>query len=264
MSSGLQLHGTVINSGEQKPSPTLVLLHGLFGMGDNLSGVGRALQDNFTVYKLDLRNHGRSAQSDEMSLAAMAMDVAFFLQQHDITSTAILGHSLGGKVAMQLALNYPALVNRLIVADIAPVTYPGGGHSDVFAGLQAVDLASLTSRRQAEEILSHYIEEEMVRLFLLKSLYRNEQGQFAWRLNIDAVQACYPQLCLGNESDQPFSGPTLFIKGELSAYIQDKHLPTMLQLFPHAELKIVAQASHYLHVEKPNEFNQLVRDFLVP
>ena len=245
MVTGVKLHSSVLNSSEQLSAspdlPPLLLLHGLFGMGDNLAGVGRALQDHFTVYKLDLRNHGRSERSDIMTFAAMAADVALFMDENNMPRAAILGHSLGGKVGMQLAINYPEKVKRLIVADIAPATYKGG-HTDVFAGLKAVDLQTIKTRRDADIALAEHIDEEMIRLFILKNLYRNSDGQFDWRLNVDAVIAAYPQLCLGMEGQQPFDGPVLFIKGELSPYVRDVHMPLIKQLFPQSAIKVIANA----------------------
>jgi esterase len=251
------LHSSV--SGEGR---SVILLHGLFGMGDNLSLVAKVLAENFQVYKLDLRNHGRSPHHDSMSFTEMAADVLSFMDANGIELACVMGHSLGGKVAMQLALDFPDRIERLVVADIAPVDYEGH-HDQVFAGIAAVDLPSIESRRQTDEVLKPFIQEDMVRLFILKSLYRTEQGSFAWRLNADALQRCYPQLSAANISKAAFSGPTLFIKGELSAYIQEKHRVTIQRLFPNADLKIIQGAGHYLHVEKSVVFNNLVKRFLM-
>ena len=205
------LHSAVIGAG-----PPLILLHGLFGMGTNLATVARALAEHFQVFSLDLRNHGRSPRADSMTFAEMADDVAAVMAHKGLQRAHLLGHSLGGKVAMQLALQQPERVRRLVVADIAPVAY-AGGHDEVFAGLNAVDLATLSSRREAEAVLERYIDDSGVRLFVLKSLQRNGQGTFEWLLNIPAIQRCYDDLRQANSSDTPFTGPTLFIKGENSA-----------------------------------------------
>lgn len=250
------LHHTVSGQGEP-----LILLHGLFGMSDNLTSVARLLSGYFTVYCLDLRNHGRSFRADSMRFEEMAADVLAFMDSHDISKAHLLGHSLGGKVAMQLALMAPERVMRLVVADIAPVAYRGN-HDEVFAGLNALDLDNLVSRREAEEVLKQHIEEQGVRLFILKSLARSKAGAFSWRLNIEGIQASYNDLRAGLDSPQPFTGPTLFIKGELSPYIQTDHREDIERLFPQARLKIIQNTGHWLHAEKPVAFNNVVKQFL--
>ena len=250
------LANSVIGDGQP-----LILLHGLFGMGGNLSMIAKPLAESFKVYSLDLRNHGRSPRADSMTLSEMAADVREFMDAHGINRAHLLGHSLGGKVAMQVALNYPKRVERLVVADIAPVAY-SGGHSDVFAGLEAVSLSKLTSRRDADKVLCQFIKEDNVRMFLLKNLYRGEKGEFEWRLNLPALSRCYPCLGQANECDQPFTGPVLFIKGELSDYIKEAYSDATRLLFPRAQLKIIQNTGHWLHAEKPVIFNQLVTRFL--
>ena len=251
-------------SGEDKNGETpLILIHGLFGMGDNLATIARPLAEFFPVYRLDLRNHGRSPRADSMSFPEMAEDILEFMDANNIPCANLLGHSLGGKVAMQLALDCPERVNRLVVADIAPVAY-SGNHDEVFAGIEAVDLEATQSRRDAEDVLRRYIDEDGVRLFLLKSLYRNDSGRFDWRLNVAAIKQCYEQLRAANQADGVFEGQTLFIKGEDSAYIQTSHGDTIKRLFPHASLKIIQGTGHWLHAEKPTVFNKLVEKFLLP
>ena len=250
------LASSVIGQGQP-----LILLHGLFGMGDNLSMVAKPLSEYFQVYRLDLRNHGRSPRADSMTLAEMAADVKAFMDAHGIVRAHLLGHSLGGKVAMQLALDYPERVEKLVVADIAPVSYEGG-HKDVFAGLKAVDLASLSSRRDAENILRQFIQQDNVRLFLLKNLYRNDSGEFQWRINLPVLSRCYENFGQANQGGHPFTGPVLFIKGELSDYITEAYSDATRRLFPNAQLKIIQNTGHWLHAEKPVIFNQLVQRFL--
>jgi esterase len=230
-------------------------------MGDNLSMVAKPLSEYFQVYRLDLRNHGRSPRADSMTLAEMAADVKAFMDAHGIVRAHLLGHSLGGKVAMQLALDYPERVEKLVVADIAPVAYEGG-HKDVFSGLKAVDLASLSSRRDAENILRQFIQQDNVRLFLLKNLYRNDSGEFQWRINLPVLSRCYENFGQANQGGHPFTGPVLFIKGELSDYITAGYSDATRRLFPNAQLKIIQNTGHWLHAEKPVIFNQLVKRFL--
>lgn len=256
----MQLYAST--SGQQQ-GPVIILLHGLFGMGSNLSMVARALADEYCVHSLDLRNHGRSPNATQMTFNDMAGDVIEYMDTQSIGRCHVLGHSLGGKVAMQVALLVPERVTRLIVADIAPVSYQGN-HDDVFAGLHAVDLACLQNRGEAEQVLKEHIAQEGVRQFILKSLYRDDNKQFQWRMNIQGLQDCYEQLrqALVVEKGQQFTGPVLFIKGELSRYIMPEHRETVAALFPHADLKVIQKTGHWLHAEKTVAFNRLVMNFL--
>jgi esterase len=246
------LHGT---AGEW-----LVLLHGLFGSGDNLGALAKVLAADFRVVAVDLRNHGRSPHRPIMNLAAMAADIAALQDDLGIGSSDLIGHSLGGKVAMQLALSQPQRVRRLVIADIAPVVYTPH-HQDIFAGLQAVDLTGLQQRSDADGPLSKFVRESGVRQFLLKSLYRDETG-FHWRFNLPVLLASYKEL-LAAPSGAPFHGPTLFIKGELSDYILAEHESTIRALFPNFTFKMIAGTGHWLHGEKPAVFNKLVQQFLM-
>lgn len=253
----MNLHGKVLGQGYP-----VLLIHGLFGMGDNLAMVARSLAERYQVHSLDLRNHGRSPWADSMHFSDMAADVIDSMDARQIARAHVLGHSLGGKVAMQLALTAAERVARLVVADIAPVTYHSRGHDDVFAALRAVDPVALDSRRDAEVVLERYIDDPAVRQFILKNLYRNSTGRFAWRINIDVLYRCYDQMREGIFSDGAFIGETLFIKGEHSPYIQEKHRAAILRLFPRAQLKIIQGAGHWLHAEKPAAFNKIVGQFL--
>ena len=238
----------------------VILLHGLFGMGDNLLSLAKVLEKNYTVYRVDLRNHGRSGFDKTMSLPEMASDVATWMDQQGIEQADFLGHSLGGKVAMQLALTSPERVNKLVVADIAPVEYPPH-HSDVLEGLQQVKLSELSSRRDADQVLSQFIEEPGVRQFLLKSLYKDEQG-FHWRFNLDVIVSEYDHLRQG-VSGEPFANPVLFIKGEHSKYIRAENQPVIKKLFPNFGFKVIQNTGHWLHAEKPAVFNRLVERFFL-
>lgn len=241
--------------------PPVVLIHGLFGSYDNLGVIERSLSDQFQVINVDVRNHGQSPHHNQMTYQLMAEDLKETLAHHGIDRTAILGHSMGGKLAMAFALAYPQQVSKLVVADVAPVQYPPR-HDAVLTGLAAVDLGQLTSRRQADEQLAQYISESGVRQFLLKSLVK-EGDKFCWRFNLPALIDNYPQLISAPLSDQSYNGPVLFIKGGESDYILREHRPVILQLFPQAQAKIIQGTGHWLHAEKPAAFSKLVRDFLL-
>lgn len=237
----------------------VLLLHGLFGSGDNLGALARALATDFRVVAMDLRNHGRSPHAPTMTLAEMAGDAVALLDTLGIDAAHVVGHSLGGKVAMQLALGHPARVRRLVCADIAPVQYTPH-HQGIFAGLQAVDLAALHQRGDADAVLARFIDAAPVRQFLLKSLYRDDAG-FHWRFDLQALIANYAEV-LAPPTGTPFAGPTLFIKGELSDYLLPEYEPTIRALFPNCGVKIINGTGHWLHGEKPAVFNGLVRSFL--
>lgn len=248
--------------------PPLILLHGLFGSLENLGGITRRLQDQWQIHALDQRNHGASPHTDTMDYPAMADDVLAYMDAQGLEKASILGHSMGGKTAMQVALQAPGRVERIIVADIAPVTYKPR-HDAVLEGLTSVDLGSIRTRQDADRVLADHVEELGVRQFLLKNLVRvgdDEQGQhpgpYRWRLNLPVIEQCYPRLAQAPEGDGPFEGPVLFIKGADSAYIQEKHRDDIRQRFPAADLRIINGTGHWLHAEKPDSFAALCRRFL--
>lgn len=241
--------------------PPLILIHGLFGSASNLGMVARGLAADFTVYSLDVRNHGDSPHCDTMSYKEMATDVIEFMDSQKIEICPILGHSMGGKIAMQVAMDQPKRVQRLIVADVAPVTYPPH-HQGTLAGLKAVADAVITNRNQADGLLAQTIPEAGVRAFLLKSLKRDEQGEFHWILNRAVIEAEYEQLGSANRGS-PYLGEVLFIKGGDSDYIRPDYQNAVNALFPNASLKVIDGTGHWLHAEKPNIFNKLVLRFLL-
>ncbi len=251
----MQLHYQSHGSGAP-----LVILHGLFGTLENWGAQIKALAGQYQVIAVDLRNHGRSPHSGEMNYPAMAADIVALMDALGIDRAHILGHSMGGKAAMQLALNHPQRVDRLVVVDISPVAYRPH-HDDVFKGLYAVDPARLQSRSEADSQLARYVGEPSVRAFLLKNLYRTPEKTFAWRMNLDALHRQYSQISQP-PSGAPFAGETLFIKGGDSDYILPAHREAILSLFPNAGYKLIQGAGHWPHAEKPALFSKLVLSFL--
>ena len=249
------------HSSGQPDSPPVVLIHGLFGSYENLGVIERSLSEHYHVINVDVRNHGRSGHSDDMSYPLMADDLAQTLDQLNVQQAAILGHSMGGKLAMAFALTYPQRVTKLILADIAPVAYPAR-HNSIFAGLNAVDLAGISNRADADKQLAGFINESGVRQFLLKSLVKQHET-FQWRFNLAALQANYQALIGEPMVNGRFDGPVLFIKGGDSDYILPEHRPVIMQLFPAAQAKIIQGTGHWLHAEKPAAFTKLVQDFLL-
>ncbi|MCD8547021.1 MAG: alpha/beta fold hydrolase [Aeromonadaceae bacterium] len=254
----MQLH-TQFHPGNQ--APVVVLIHGLFGSLDNLGQLAKALGTaGFGVLSLDLRNHGRSPHCTEHSYPAMVADLVDLLNTQGVSQVMLLGHSMGGKVAMQFALHHPERVQRLVVVDMAPADYAPGEHDAVFAGLQAVAQQAPLSRAQADACLSQQLTEPAVRQFLLKSFLPDSQA--GWRFNLPVLHAQYPQILAWPSVEGRYPGPTLFIKGELSPYLQPEHQASIHRLFPQARAKLVLGAGHWPHAEKPVLFNKLVVDFL--
>ncbi|WP_426490151.1 alpha/beta fold hydrolase [Hymenobacter sp. 102] len=256
----LQLHFREMGQGTP-----LVILHGLFGTLDNWQTLARRWADaGHRVIVVDLRNHGRSPHAPEHTYALMAEDVHGLFDQLQLgPDTTLMGHSMGGKVAMRFALDHPERLRQLIVVDIAPRFSDMRHQDDIVAGLNAVPLATLQSRQQADEALAQHIKWPDVRQFLLKNLYRREDNSFAWRPNLAALTAEMDDIGAEITAAQPFLKPTLFIRGGKSDYIspEDK-LYAIPALFPNAQVETVVDAGHWVHAEKPEDVFQLVTAFL--
>lgn len=244
--------------------PDLLILHGLFGSAANWNWHAKQFSDRYRVHALDLRNHGQSPHADHMDYPHMAEDVRHYLDHAGLATAHVLGHSMGGKVAMQLALDHPGRVATLIVADIAPVDYSArvSGHEEIFVGLEAVAATEIDSRAAADAILSQHVPDESVRQFLLANLIKAGPGGFQWRFNLPALRANYPHLLAAPKGLGPYPGPTLFLRGELSAYIRKEHQGLIEARFPAVRVETLSGTGHWLHAEQPSAFNQQVSDFL--
>ena len=248
--------------GEDTKRLPLIVLHGLFGMSDNWGTFGRIFGEKMPVHTLDLRNHGHSFHSDEMSLDAMVQDLDNYLNQHGITTANILGHSLGGKVAMQFALEYPWKAAKLVVADIAPKAYPPH-HHDILAALSAVDMNKMTNRADVQQELQKYIHEIGVLQFLLKNVYRSGNSTLDWRFNLDVLKNKYEDFITPDITQSGiYDGPTLFLAGERSNYILPADRPRIHTLFPNAQIQPISNSGHWVQAENPKEFNERVMAFL--
>lgn len=246
---------------KQGQGPALIMAHGIFGSYDNLGAIAKLLVDDFTLYRVDLRNHGRSPHADSMTFPEMAADIVELMDDHQLNQAIVLGHSLGGKTMMELACTHPDRVSHLIVGDIAPVEYPSH-HDPILEGLQSIDLSALKTRGDADKQLQNYVDNLLTRQFLLKNLQRNEDGKFVWRINLKCIVGQYPNLRLNVGGGKRFDGPTLFIRGELSKYIQERNYAEIKNRFPNANIETLSNASHWLHAEKPDEFAALVKQFI--
>jgi len=237
----------------------LVLLHGLFGAGDNWLSVAPALAERFQVFLPDLRNHGNSPHHAVMDYPLMAADVDRLLAAVGLAEASVIGHSMGGKVAMQLACDFPHRVKKLVVVDIAPRTYPPV-HEDILDAMLALDLPSLKSRQQIEDALAADIPSLSLRRFLLKSVGRDDRGVFSWKMNVRGIAENYMRLAA--VARRPFSGPTLFIRGGKSHYITDADELEIRRQFPAAEIRTIEAAGHWVHTDAPEDFMRLVLSFL--
>ena len=253
-----------LDQGQGRP---LVILHGLFGTLDNWQTLARrwATDAGLRVVSVDLRNHGRSFQSAEHTYALMAQDVLDLFDHLGLgPDTTLLGHSMGGKVAMRLALDHPDRLARLVVLDIAPRFSNMRHQDDVLAGLHAVNLTTLASRPEADAALAQHIHDPGTRQFLLKNLYRREDNSFAWRINLPVLAAEVGTIGEGIAGTMPFLRPALFIRGGNSDYITaDDKLHGIPALFPNSQVATVLDAGHWVHAEKPDEVFGLVRDFVL-
>ena len=237
----------------------MIILHGLFGSSDNWMSVAKVLAEQFEVYVIDQRNHGQSFHSPEHNFDVMAKDLDEFIAENEIADPIILGHSMGGKVAMKYALEHPEKVDRLIVVDISPRGY-NVHHDQILDGLKAIKVKEITSRKEADDQLSPFVPEAGIRQFLLKSLSRNKEG-FEWLLNIGAIDKNIGQI-VSEIKGEPVSLKTLFIKGATSNYIRDIDLPIIQSLFPNSEVVTIQKAGHWVHAEQPEEFIETVTSFL--
>jgi len=240
----------------------LLILHGFLGMSDNWKTLGsQYAQEGFQVHLLDLRNHGRSFHSDSFNYEVMVQDVVDYCHQNNLTNIDCIGHSMGGKVAMLLATQFPKLINKLIVADIGPKFYPQH-HQTILEGLNAVDFTLKPNRSEVEEILSKYITDFGTRQFLLKSLYWIEPGQLAFRFNLPVFNIQIEQIGTALPAAALFENPTLFIRGGNSNYILDSDFEGIKHHFPKAVFNTISNVGHWLHAEKPEEFLKLTLKFL--
>jgi esterase len=246
--------------GEGQP---VIILHGLFGQSDNWVTVGRRIADQFHVYIPDQRNHGQSPHTSIHSFPAMTDDLAEFIEELHIENPVLIGHSMGGKVAMTYALENPGKVKKLVVIDISPRRYPERiTHTQVITQMMSIDLETLTTRGEVEKILNSNIADTRVRMFILKNLYYKIHGKLAWRLNLDAISQSMDLLFDSICSENQYKGPTLFIRGGKSDYVPDADIPMIKSMFPEAVIKTITGASHWVHADAPEELCFMLSSFL--
>ena len=240
--------------------PPLVIAHGLFGSGRNWGVIARRLADRRDVWAVDMRNHGDSFRAASHRYADLAADLAQVIRHIGVPAD-LLGHSMGGKAAMQLALTDPDTIRRLIVADIAPVAYAHDQTRHIDA-MRAMDLTHLSTRAEADRRLAAHVEDPALRAFFLQSLDLKAEGGPRWRLNLDVLEAEMPHIVGWPGTTGTFPRPALFLTGAQSHYVKPEHRDTIRALFPAARFARIPDAGHWLHAEKPREFEETVRVFL--
>ncbi len=238
----------------------LIILHGLFGTLDNWHTLATSFSEHFTVWAIDQRNHGKSPHSSLFDYFIMSKDLADFMDQHSIEKANIIGHSMGGKTAMQFSFDYPAKIEKLIIADIAPRAY-GASHNELIDALHSLDLSKITKRTDAEEMLSADIKSLGTRQFLLKNLTR-EGDSYKWKMNLPAITKNYDAIIGNVEEDKTYSGETLFIRGGNSDYINAEDEVQIKRQFPNSHIVTIPGIGHWVHAEAPKEFYDEVVKFL--
>ncbi|WP_276389639.1 alpha/beta fold hydrolase [Eudoraea chungangensis] len=243
------LHSKILGQG--KP---LCILHGFLGMSDNWKSLGNKFAvDGFEVHLIDQRNHGKSFWSEVFNYEEMAKDLKDYMEFHRLNKADFIGHSMGGKTVMEFSCNYPHLVGKLIIADIAPKYYPPH-HKHILDAVGQLDLKEIDSRNKANMELEKYLKDFGIRQFLLKNLYWKDKKQLAFRFNLAVLQNKMEEIGSALEDTEQFQGSTLFIRGGDSDYIQKEDLENMKKHFPHMSLDTIANAGHWLHAEKPDAF----------
>ena len=251
------LHSKIL--GEGRP---IIILHGFLGMSDNWKSIGmRYREHGYQVHLVDQRNHGRSFWSESFSYQILAEDLAWYIGHHKLENVMILGHSMGGKTAMQYACDYPDNVEKLLIADITPKYYPPH-HQDIINALNAVPLESIRSRVQADEIMAELVKDMGIRQFLLKNLYWIGKDQLKFRFNLEVLQNKLEAVGEALETECIYDKPTLFLKGELSDYIVEDDLELISSHFPLVKLEIIEKAGHWLHSENPGQFISKSLEFI--
>lgn len=237
----------------------LVILHGLFGFSDNWQTHAKKFSDYYRVILVDLRNHGHSPWSEEFSYQLMVDDLVELFNKLNLTDVILLGHSMGGKVAMHFAQSHSEFIEKLIVVDMGVKEYPLH-HQHILKAFDSIDLNKLTARSEAERILSSFIESKGVVQFLLKNLYWRDRGKLAWRVNFKVLQSSMPEILSALPKNEVLL-PTLFIRGALSDYILASDIEEIENLFPDSQFVTIDNAGHWVHAEAPEEFTDAVLSF---
>jgi pimeloyl-ACP methyl ester carboxylesterase len=252
----MKLNTQILGKGEP-----LLIIHGFLGMGDNWKTIAKKLANDYEVHIPDMRNHGKSPHSSDFTYEIMVEDIKEYLDTHQLQKVNLIGHSMGGKIAMQFASNHPGRVKKLIVVDIAPKLYQPH-HDDILNSLKKLKESRLTSRTEAEDILSEKIDNQGVRLFLLKNLKREEDNSLSLKPNVDVFLQNRHEIGRALPEDCLFEGKTLFIKGENSSYIRTNDEKIISKHFSNYKIVSIKKSGHWVHAENPKDFLSNLSDFL--
>ncbi len=251
--------------------PPLIIIHGLYGSSDNWVSIGRKLAENFEVFIIDQRNHGKSPHTPDHNYKLLKADLLEFMDAQSIEKAIIIGHSMGGKTAMFFAADYPERVSHLIIADISPKSYEYTNsnqllaHTTIIRAMFNLDFYRINSRQEVDDILAKSIPENRIRQFLLKNIKRSKDNEYSWRINIRTIKNELKNILEGlNEDQTEITGfPILFIKGGNSDYIQKDDEKTIKKIFPFADIETIPNAGHWLHAEQAELFLKKISDFIL-
>ena len=254
----MQLNFKVFGKGEP-----IIILHGMFGTLDNWQTIAKQLAEQYMVFIVDLRNHGRSPHSDDFDYNIMVADLKAFMEDNWIYEARLVGHSMGGKVAMQFAAENPDMVEQLVVVDIAPKAY-SGTHKTIFEALFALNLETLSSRKEADEFFETRIESYSLRQLILKNLSLDKvTKKYRWKMNLPIIHQAYPHILGESKLSDSFEKPTLFIKGANSQYILTEEFDRYKKYFPLAQLATIKNAGHWVHADQAEDFLTVLNNFLL-
>jgi len=243
--------------------PPLIILHGLFGMSDNWVTFGKALAKEYEVYIPDQRNHGRSPHSKEFDFEIMSNDIIEFISEHKLDKVVLMGHSMGGKVAMITALNHPEIISKLIVLDIGVRTYDLSPEiKKILEVINTIELQKTTNRNEIKKMLSVLISDKRIIELMIKNIIRKENNVFDWKFNVEAISNNLDKILIGIETEKVFQGPSIFISAEKSYYITGEDFYEIFENFPQAQIEVINNAGHWLHVDAAQKLLSLVVTFL--
>ena len=252
-----KLNSKMIGSG-----PPIIILHGLFGMLDNWLTLAKKLEGaGYMPILIDLRDHGRSEKTDDISYNLMADDLYHFMEENWIHDAIVIGHSMGGKVALQFTKNHESMVSKLIVVDIGIKRYEAG-HEDVMDALESVDLDTVETRQDVENVLMASLGEVSTVQFLMKSLTRKKEGEYEWKMNLPLLRKNYNNILSEITFEYPIDTPTLFVKGGTSPYILSEDVKSIQKVLPNASIQIIDNAGHWVHADQPDELFKIIYSFI--
>ena len=252
------LHSNLIGDSDRH----LFIIHGFLGMGDNWKSHAKKIsENNYTVHLIDLRNHGRSFWDNKFSFEIMVDDIQNYALFHNIEKFSLLGHSMGGNVSMLFAQKFPEIIEKIIIVDIIPKKYKSH-HNEIMDGLKSIDFKSKKSRREVDDHMSNYIQDNRVKQFLLKNLYWIDKENLGLKINIDVLYEFKDKLSLELQNNLNYQKPTMFLYGDLSPYVKNSDLPILKSYFTNIQIFKVPQAGHWVHADNPSFFLDRVINFL--